>query len=278
MLLDDNVVAQRQTKTRSFTSGLRRKEGIEHLFLHLGRNAGAAVTDPDLHSVAKGFGRGSKGGLITIAFDLGFTLSRRVKAVGNQVQNHPCDFLGKHVDLPSVGIKGPLQGDIEALFLGPRPVISEIEAFLDQRVDIDRSMLARALARVQQHILDDRICALAVLHHFVETAEKLLTKLSGFLISCAMPAVSWPSEASFSVCTRRSCAVRRSFSERESSRVRSWTCSNRRTLLMAMTAWSAKDFRSSICLSLKGCTSMRRSEITPIASPSCSNGTLRTVR
>jgi hypothetical protein len=75
-----------------------------------------------------------------------------------------------------------------------------------------------------------RICALAVLDHFVEiapqrfgqlvhlgpfassscsssrvscississteTAEKLLTKLSWFLISCAIPAVSWPSEA-----------------------------------------------------------------------------------
>ena len=31
-----------------------------------------------------------------------------------------------------------------------------------------------------------------------DRAEKLLTKLSGFLISWAMPAVSWPSEASFS--------------------------------------------------------------------------------
>ena len=30
-----------------------------------------------------------------------------------------------------------------------------------------------------------------------DTPEKLLTKLSGFLISWAMPAVSWPSEASF---------------------------------------------------------------------------------
>ena len=46
-----------------------------------------------------------------------------------------------------------------------------------------------------------------------ETAEKLLTKLSGFLISCAMPAVSWPSEASFSVWTRRSCAARKSSSD-----------------------------------------------------------------
>ena len=31
-----------------------------------------------------------------------------------------------------------------------------------------------------------------------DSAEKLLTKFSGFLISCAIPAVSWPSEASFS--------------------------------------------------------------------------------
>ena len=36
-----------------------------------------------------------------------------------------------------------------------------------------------------------------------------------------MPAVSWPSEASFSVCTRRSCAVRNSSSDCDNSRVRS---------------------------------------------------------
>jgi hypothetical protein len=46
-----------------------------------------------------------------------------------------------------------------------------------------------------------------------ESAEKLFTKLSGFLISCAIPAVSWPSEASFCVWTSRSCVVRRSSSD-----------------------------------------------------------------
>ena len=61
LLLDDNVVAQRETKTGSFAGRLRRKEGIEHLFLYLGRNAGAAITDPDLHAVAEVFGRGSQG-------------------------------------------------------------------------------------------------------------------------------------------------------------------------------------------------------------------------
>ena len=118
-----------------------------------------------------------------------------------------------------------LQRDIKALLLGPRAVIGEIEAFLDEGIDIDRPMFTRTLARVQQHVLDDRIGALAVLHDLVEiapqrvgqfvnlgarfivegmpfrascnssissaeTPEKLLTKLSGFLISCAMPAVS----------------------------------------------------------------------------------------
>ena len=98
-----------------------------------------------------------------------------------------------------------------------------------------------------------------------ETAEKLLTKLSGFLISCAIPAVSWPSEASFSVWTRRSCAVRKSSSDFASSRVRASTLSNSRTFSIAITAWSAKVVTSSICLSVNGrdCTDAS-STMTPI--------------
>ena len=87
--------------------------------------------------------------------------------------------------------------------------------------------------------------------------EKLLTKLSGFLISWAMPAVSWPSEASFSVWTRRSCAVRRSSSDCDSSVVRWRNSLNRRAFSMAMTAWLAKLATSSVCLSVKGLTSCR---------------------
>ena len=111
-----------------------------------------------------------------------------------------------------------------------------------------------------------------------EIAEKLLTKLSGFLISCAMPAVSWPSEASFSVCTRRSCAVRRSSSDFASSRVRASTLSNSRTFSIAMTAWSAKVVTSSICLSVKGRTLRREMAMTPTGTPSRSSGTPSIVR
>ena len=105
-------------------------------------------------------------------------------------------------------------------------MIGEIETFLDESVDANRPMFARTLARVHQHILDDQISTLAVLGNLVEiaaqcfrqfgefvrslsssrflalraannssissteTPAKLFTKLSGFLISWAMPAVN----------------------------------------------------------------------------------------
>ena len=132
---------------------------------------------------------------------------------------------GKTVDLTGGRIKGPLQGDVEALLLGAGTVIGEIEALLDEGVDIDQPMFARSFARVQQHVLDDGVGAFAVLNDLVEivaqgvrqfgyfsarlgitfilsrasrnssissaeTPEKLLTKLSGFLISWAIPAVN----------------------------------------------------------------------------------------
>ena len=77
---------------------------------------------------------------------------------------------GKTSASPAAGSNDRLQSDIEALLLGPRPVIGEVEAFLDEGVDIDRPVLARAFARVQQHVLDDGIGALAVLHDLVEVA------------------------------------------------------------------------------------------------------------
>ena len=99
-----------------------------------------------------------------------FALGRRIEAVRDQVEQNPCDVLREDIDFAGSRIEGPLQRDIEALLLGPRPVIGEVEAFLDEGVDIDEPVLARAFARVQQHVLDDRIGALAVLHDLVEIA------------------------------------------------------------------------------------------------------------
>ena len=47
-------------------------------------------------------------------------------------------------------------------------MIGEIEALFDEGVGVIRPMLARAFARVQQHILDDGVGAFAVLHDLVK--------------------------------------------------------------------------------------------------------------
>ena len=95
-------------------------------------------------------------------------------------------LLREQIDLSSGRVKGSLQGDIEALLLGPSPVVGEIEALLDQGVDVDRPMLSRALARMQQHVLDDRIRAFAVLHDFIEIALQHIRNRSDL---CAQLAV-----------------------------------------------------------------------------------------
>ena len=73
---------------------------------------------------------------------------------------------------PADGIERPLDRDVEALLLGARAVIGEIETLLDERIDVRNPALAGSRARVQQHVLDDRIGALAVLDHLAEVAGK----------------------------------------------------------------------------------------------------------
>ena len=170
MLLDDDVVADGEAKASAFSSWFGCEERIEHLFLHLGRNAGAVVADPDFHTIAKVLGGGSKGRLVVTAIGFRSALSRRIEAVRDQIEQSPRDVLRENVGFASGRIKRPFQRDIEALLFGPRPVIGEIEAFLNESIDIDRPMLTRAFARVQQHVLDDRIRTLAVLHDLVEVA------------------------------------------------------------------------------------------------------------
>src|SRR5829696_609437 len=52
MLLDDDIMAEREPETGSFSRRLCGEERIEHLVLNLGRNAGAVVANPDLDFVA----------------------------------------------------------------------------------------------------------------------------------------------------------------------------------------------------------------------------------
>src|SRR5262245_4793201 len=148
MLLHNDVVTDGEPEPGSFSGRLRCEERVEHLFFHVRWNTGAVIPNPDFHTIAKASCRGPKGWLIAIAFSLGFTLCCRIKAVRDQVQKHSRDILRKYIGFPSGRVERPLHGDVEALLLSPRTMVGEIEAFFDQRVDIDNPMLTRAFARV----------------------------------------------------------------------------------------------------------------------------------
>ena len=93
MLLDHDVVAEREAEPGAFAGGLGGEERIEHFRLHLVGNAGAVVADGDLDAIAEVARRGGDRRLVgAVRFAL-LALRRRVEAVGNQVQQHPCDLL-----------------------------------------------------------------------------------------------------------------------------------------------------------------------------------------
>ena len=64
------------------------------------------------------------------------------------------------------------------LLLGPGAVIGEVEALFDECVDIDRPVLAGALTRVQEHVLDDRVGTFAVLYDLVEVTLQHVRNLT----------------------------------------------------------------------------------------------------
>ena len=206
---------------------------------------------------------------------------------------------GKTSASPAAGSSDSLERDIEPLLLGARAVIGEVEALLDQRIDIDEPVLARALARVQQHVLDDRIGALAVLHDLVEIAAqhsgqlvdlpaRLVVDRQAFqrvlqlvdqlardrreIIDEIERVLDLVRDAGGELAERGELlrlhqAILRGaqvLERRGSSRVRACTSSNRRTFSIAITAWSAKVVTSSICLVGERPDVLRVSSSTPI--------------
>src|SRR6202042_1877233 len=96
------------------------------------------------------------------------------------------DLLRVKIDYPGRRIEVALQRDVEAGSFGPRSVIGEVEALLDDRIDVGGPAVARTFARMQQHVLDDRIGALAVLHDLVEVTLEHIRELVDHLPDLAV--------------------------------------------------------------------------------------------
>src|SRR5271156_6143684 len=182
MLLDDDVVAQRPAEPGTFAGRLGGEERIENLRLDVGRNASAVVANLDLHAIAQIPGRSGERRFEVRIAALSLALGARVKAIRDQIQQHSVEFLRIEIDLAYAGIEIFHEGDVEARLLGAGAVISEIEALLEQRVEVDRPVLAGTLARMQQHVLDDRVGAFAMLNDFLEIALDQPRQLVDFLL------------------------------------------------------------------------------------------------
>ena len=99
MLLDDDVMAEREAKTGSLARRLSREEGVEYFVPDLRRNPRTVIADADLHPVTEIFRRRRKLGDVAVVSRLRFAFGRRVEAVRDKVEQNPCDFLRKDVDL-----------------------------------------------------------------------------------------------------------------------------------------------------------------------------------
>jgi hypothetical protein len=81
MLLDDDVVADREAKTSAFSGRFGCEERLEHLFFHVRRNASPGIADSNFHTIAEVFGPGREGRLVVAVLCFRFALSRCMEAV-----------------------------------------------------------------------------------------------------------------------------------------------------------------------------------------------------
>src|SRR5581483_3215116 len=239
MLLRDDVVADREAEPGAFAGRLGREEGLEQLVADLSRDAGAVVAHLDLDRGAVVMRRDAedrpKPGL---AIGAG-ALVGGVEAVAEEVEEHPGDVLRHQLERFRRRVEIAFERDVEGLVLRPGAVIGEVQRLVDERVDVD--LAPRECSSIDLTMLSARRPCSPILSRLpvsisivssrsarlssssvssagpaisfssssssIDRWAKLLTKLSGFLISWAMPAVSWPSEAIFSACIRLACAV-----------------------------------------------------------------------
>src|SRR5438034_1367845 len=170
VLLDNDVEAQRKPETGTFAWRFGSEEWVEHLLPHLGRNARAVIANSDFDAVTEVSGCGGKRRLIIIEAIFGLAFYCRIETVRDQVEQHARDLLRQQFGFAGGGIEILLQPDLKTLLLDAGAVVGELEALANQRIDVDSAPLTRAIARVHEHIPDDRVGAPAVLHYFFKIA------------------------------------------------------------------------------------------------------------
>ena len=111
-----------------------------------------------------------RGGHSRLEAIAGFRLAfgRGVESIRDQIEQNARDFLRIDIRSADRRIKTALHRNIEVWLFSSCAMISQIQALIDDRVDVGETVLAGTLARMQQHVLDDGVGALAMLHDLFE--------------------------------------------------------------------------------------------------------------
>src|SRR6202521_4313122 len=130
VLFYDDVVAHRQAKPGTLARGLGREERVEYFLSDLFRDAGSIIPNTNFNLVSEVLRRGGKHWLAT-ATAFHFALRRGVKSVRYQIEQDPRDLLRINIGHAGGRIEIALQSDTEACLFCPGPVISKIQALID---------------------------------------------------------------------------------------------------------------------------------------------------
>jgi hypothetical protein len=229
VLLGDDVVADRKPEAGPLAGRLGRKEGLEQLVFDLGWNAGAIVSDAEFNCVAGISRRYLQCRVELRVASLLLAFGGGIEAITEQVETNAGDLLGDKFDRGDRGSVIALQRDVEALILGAGTMKARFSASSTSafKSTLRRSpLLPRECSSMLLTILSARLPCWAIFSRLpvsitivssisvrlswpsvaiagaavsfnsssnsTDSPAKLLTKLSGFLISWAIPASTGP--------------------------------------------------------------------------------------
>ena len=181
VLFHNDIMAHRKTKPGAFPGWLGRKERIEYLVLYFGWNATTVVAYAYLYVITESFRSSTEYRLEICLTILAFALGCGIESVRDQIKEGAGDFLWEYFDHAGLLVEISLQCNVELRLLGPRAMIGEIETLIQQRVDVGGPVLAGAFARMQEHVFNDGIGALAVLNDLFEVAFQEFADFIQFL-------------------------------------------------------------------------------------------------
>src|SRR5689334_13109001 len=134
------------------------------------RNANAVVADPDLDAFIEPAGRDLKHRTKSAVVALAAALGDGVESVTYEVQEYAAHILRHNLDRCEIAVEVELPRDLEILVLRSGAMIGEVQALLDERVQIGRLPVAAAAARVLQHAPNDAVGATTVFGDLFEIA------------------------------------------------------------------------------------------------------------